>query len=124
MRVRRGLLGLALVVTLIFAWTPHPPTLIPNDKAQHALAFVLLTMLAVFAYPHARLWFLALWLATFGAVIELVQGLPFIHRDCDIFDWLADGEAVLGATAIILALRWLVERTHAHRSGTTTGDVH
>ncbi len=105
MRLRRGLLGLALVVTLLFAWTPHPPTLIPNDKTQHGLAFVVLTLLAVYAYPNTRLWKVAVLLAGFGAAIELVQGLPFIHRDCDIYDWYADVESIVLALVLALAVR-------------------
>ena len=107
MRFRRGLMGLALVVTLLFAWTPHPPTLIPNDKAQHGLAFVVLTLLAIYAYPQTRLWKIALLLAAFGAAIELVQGLPFIHRDCDIYDWYADVESIALAFVLTFMARRL-----------------
>lgn len=105
-RTCRGLLGVALVFTLIFAWTPHPPALIPNDKAQHALAFAVLTILAIYAYPSVRLWKAAALLSLFGAGIELVQGLSFIHRDCDIYDWYADIEAVAATISVILLLRW------------------
>ena len=124
MRMRRGLLGLALVLTLIFAWTPHPPTLIPNDKAQHVVAFVVLTILAAVAYPRVHLRWTVLWLAVFGAVIELVQGLSFIHRDCDIYDWFADSEAILGAVVMIGPIRWLIDRLNTQGHDSVTGDVH
>ena len=38
--------------------------------------------------------FLFIGLSIFGGGIELVQGLPFVGRDCDLYDWLADMSAV------------------------------
>ena len=103
MRFRRGLLGLALVVTLVFAWTPHPPTILPNDKAEHMLAFVTLYGLSIIAYPATRWWKPAILLMAFGAVIELVQGIPAVHRDCDIRDWYADVFAISISSLATLA---------------------
>ncbi|PZO90571.1 MAG: teicoplanin resistance protein VanZ [Sphingomonas sanxanigenens] len=85
----------ALAVTLYFAWAPHPPTLIHNDKSQHELAFATLAIGWTLAWPRARWWQVALALAALGGLIEIVQGLPFVHRDEDINDWYADVAAIL-----------------------------
>lgn len=82
------------------------PHLFPWDKAEHFAAFYVLSFLAAGAYPRASLVIVALWLSLFGAGIELVQALPFVHRDCDIWDWVADTLAILAALAPILLERW------------------
>jgi hypothetical protein len=49
---------------------------------------------------------LLLGLSLFGAFIEVVQAIPALHRDTDIWDWVADTAAV----AAVLALVWLWRR--------------
>jgi hypothetical protein len=39
----------------------------------------------------------------FGAVIEVVQAIPMLHRDSDVMDWIADTAAVL---VVLLLIRW------------------
>lgn len=73
------------------------PHLLPWDKAQHFAAFYVLTVLGSGAYPRRRLLLLGACLSAFGALIELAQGIPIIHRDPDIWDWAADTIAVLTA---------------------------
>jgi len=75
----------------------------PNDKVQHMAAFAALGVLASFAYPATALVELLLRLSLFGAAIEIVQGLPFVHRDSDVLDWIADTIAV---AAVVLLIRW------------------
>jgi hypothetical protein len=41
-----------------------------------------------------------------GASIEIIQALPFVHRDCDVVDWVADSLGVAAALAPLAALRW------------------
>ncbi len=86
---------LAIVTILVFAWTPHPPVLIAYDKAQHGMAFVVLIILGRIAFRKFPWQFLVLALAGLGAVIELVQAIPQLHRTCDIYDWYADVAAIL-----------------------------
>lgn len=97
-----------LVITFIIAEMPaaHAPQLFPWDKAEHFTAFYVLTCLAIMAYPRVPLVMLGLWLSLFGGVIELVQALPFIHRDCDIMDWVADIVGVASACAPTFLDQW------------------
>lgn len=113
----------ALATTLIFAWTPHPPQLLSNDKSQHELAFVVLTILGSLAFPALRLSVLAVALAVIGGVIELVQAIPAIHRDCDIYDWYADIEAILVGLIVIQILRLAFRRWHSTAGKTTTTEA-
>ena len=40
-----------------------------------------------------------------GALVELIQGLPFVHRDMDPKDWAADTIAVLAVVGVVIAAR-------------------
>ncbi len=116
-RTRRSLLALygtraafwaAIILTFADAEMPasHAPQFFPWDKAEHFTAFFVLACLAAAAYPRASLIIVGLWLALFGSLIELVQALPVIHRDCDIRDWIADTIAICAAFAPMLLDRW------------------
>ena len=69
--------------------------LAPWDKAEHFIAFYALTGLAVAAFPKRNLFVIAALLSAFGALIEIVQGLPIVHRDRDFWDWVADTIAII-----------------------------
>ncbi|HEU4651160.1 MAG TPA: hypothetical protein VFS49_07075, partial [Croceibacterium sp.] len=83
---------------------PHPPQLpgSPSDKVQHVLAFTCLALLGSAAYPRLAGLKLVLGLSAFGALIEMVQLIPSLHRDSDVLDWLADTLAV-GATVLAIS---------------------
>jgi hypothetical protein len=104
----RAVFWLTVIFTFVVAEMPagHAPHLFPWDKAEHFAAFFVLTSLAAAAYPRAPLILVALWLSLFGCVIELVQALPIIHRDCDIWDWVADATAVAAALTPMMLDRW------------------
>ena len=106
-RARIAVLWLAVAFTLVMATLPKPPQLpgAPTDKVQHIAAFLVLTILAVVAYPQAPRWRVLLWLAGFGGAIELVQAIPALHRSSDWRDWLADIGAVLVALALAALAR-------------------
>lgn len=70
-----------------------------GDKILHAIAFYGLTLLAALSFPRANLITIALGMSAFGALIELVQGLPFVGRDREFADWAADTAAVVAALA-------------------------
>ena len=93
----RFLFWAALSFALVMALLPSPPRLpgAPGDKIQHMLAFAVLAALAVAAYPGISLVRIALRLAAFGALIELLQLIPGLNRDGQWLDWLADTGAVL-----------------------------
>ena len=89
-------------LALIFACTmavlpmpPHMPVDSLGDKFEHMLAFFTLSTLAMLGYGRAARWRIIERLAFLGAMIELVQSIPALHRDCDIKDWVADSIAIL-----------------------------
>jgi hypothetical protein len=91
----------------VMAVIPHPPKLPgePSDKIQHIAAFLVLAALGRWAYPNTRKRMLLLGLAAFGAVIELVQAIPALHRDSDPLDWAADVAAAFAVFLIIAVWR-------------------
>ena len=108
----RAAFWLALAFALTMAWLPHPPEVAHiGDKYQHMAAFGTLTILAIAAYPHAELLRVGERLSFLGALIEVVQSIPALHRDCDIMDWAAD-------TAVIVAVI-VVVRLHRRRRAAT-----
>jgi len=110
----RLLFAIAFFVALVFALTmallPHPPQVMGNmwDKEQHMLAFGTLTLLAAFGFPAVSLPRIAERLSFVGALIEVAQSYPALHRDCDIFDWIADTVAVIIVALVVgLVVRML-----------------
>ena len=100
----RGLvrLGYWMVVVLVFVLSvaPFPPgTVETSDKLNHFAAFYVLELGAITLFPRRPLWFAAVLLVGYGALIELVQGLPLVGRDRDMLDWLTDIAAVICAVA-------------------------
>jgi glucose-6-phosphate-specific signal transduction histidine kinase len=98
----------ALVFTFYSAVIPpqHALQLVPWDKAEHFIAFYVLTFLAAAAFPRLHLLVIAVLLSAFGALIEIVQGLPIVHRDKDFWDWVADTLAIGAALAPMLLVWW------------------
>jgi hypothetical protein len=98
----------ALIFTFYSAVIPpkHALQLVPWDKAEHFIAFYALTGLAVAGFPKGRLWVIAVLLSSFGALIEIVQGLPIVHRDRDFWDWVADTIAIIAALSPMLLGWW------------------
>lgn len=81
----------ALLFAMVMALIPHPPQVIEaTDKWQHMAAFGTLTLLSVLAFPGASLLRIGERLSFLGAMIEVLQSIPSLHRDCDIMDWVAD----------------------------------
>ena len=88
----------SFVVINVLALSPAPflPPEIFDwwDKAQHAIAFCALAVLAVFAYPDVSKLRIALLLISQGVVIEVLQYFSG-YRYGDWQDALADGVGVL-----------------------------
>jgi VanZ family protein len=98
------LFWLAFVFAVTMALLPHPPHLPIDrfgDKFEHMLAFATLTVLARFAFPAMPALRIAERLSFLGALIEVTQSIPALHRDCDIRDWIADTLAILVVTGLI-----------------------
>ena len=101
----RVLFWAALLFAFTMAVVPIPPHLpIDNlgDKFEHMLAFATLALLGAVAYPATPQIRLLERLSFLGAVIEVVQSIPSLHRDCDIMDWVTDTIAV----GVVLGLVW------------------
>jgi VanZ family protein len=100
--------GLALIV----AWLAFRPATevaggLPWDKGNHALAFMVLTVLTGLGWPRLSSTSLLLIMVVAGVAIELVQGLPVIGRDVDVLDVVADvAGTLLGLLFIALASRY------------------
>jgi VanZ family protein len=103
--VLRLLFWAAGLFALVMALIPHPPHIPgnPSDKIQHATAFATLGLLGSLAYPRLPVLRLVVGLSLFGALIELFQAIPFLHRDSDPLDWLAD---TLACALAVIAVRW------------------
>ena len=96
----------AAAFALVMALLPHPPQVpgSPSDKIQHIIAFAVLGVLARLSYPAARTTRLVLGLSAFGALIEVLQAIPVLHRDSDPIDWIADTTAA--AIVLVLTSLW------------------
>ncbi|MGE5562090.1 MAG: hypothetical protein ACM3ZV_02140 [Bacillota bacterium] len=103
----------AVIFTLAMALLPHPPHVPPpSDKLQHALAFATLALLATLAFPSAGALRVFATLSTFGALIEILQAIPFLYRDSDVMDWATD----MIAAGALLALAWCWDRMRGGKS--------
>ena len=112
-RLARLAFWAATAVTLAVALMPEPPELPgPSDKVQHMLAFALLALLARVAYPRVPWLWLIVGLSAFGALIELGQMIPGLHRYAEFADWIADTAAV-AAMLLLIALAGRLRRRPA-----------
>lgn len=106
-RLARLLFGLALLGAVVLALMPQPPHLPTDrfgDKFNHILAFSTLAALAGLGWPRAEKLRVVERLSFLGALIEVAQSLPALHRDCDIRDWLADTAAIVVVTLAVSLL--------------------
>ncbi len=94
---------------LVMALLPHPPEVPgnPSDKVQHVLAFAVLGVLGSLGYFRVSALRLIGGLSLFGAMIEVLQAIPVLHRDSDPLDWLAD---TVACGLVILLVRWWMAR--------------
>ena len=107
-RLAKAAFFAALLFTFYSAVIPpkNAVQLVPWDKAEHFIAFYGLAGLAAAAFPKRNLIIIALLLSGFGAFIEFVQGLPMVHRDQDVWDWVADSIAIVAALSPMLLVWW------------------
>ena len=92
-RTARMLFWAAAAFAFVTAVLSHPP-----EVPGHPIAFATLALLGSLAYPHTALMKLLIRLSLFGAFTEVVQAIRALHRDCDLFDWLAD---TIAAAAVL-----------------------
>ena len=82
---------------------PFEPGFAYSDKVQHFAVFFVLAGLALRGFPHAPRQLIVERLSFFGAGIEVLQSIPALHRDCDVFDWATD--TVGAAIAVLLVVQ-------------------
>ena len=87
--------ALACVLVVVIAWLAFRPSTgadqgLPWDKANHALAFLVLTIVSARGWPGAGVWRLGAVMLLAGVAIEMIQGLPLVARDRDGWDVVAD----------------------------------
>ena len=104
----RAALAACVLLTAWGAFAPPGvarPHLFPWDKAEHFAAFFALTACAITAFARVRLVWIGCGLSACGAAVELIQALPFVNRDCDWRDWVADTVAILAVMGVVVAAR-------------------
>jgi len=97
-RAAKVLFWLALIFAFVMAVLPKPPKTPLDqlgDKFMHVLAFVTLAGLGMLGWGRAAQWRIVERLCFLGAVIEVVQSVPWLNRTCDLRDWLADCLAIV-----------------------------
>lgn len=108
-RMARWALWPLIIFATYMALSPNPmamPTDHMGDKVNHMIAFAVLTLISRVAYPTTSPWRVLERMALFGALIEVFQAIPELHRDCDWRDWVAD----MVATLVVLVLHGLATR--------------
>ncbi|MCH7627744.1 hypothetical protein [Novosphingobium sp.] len=99
---------IAATGAVTMAVLPRPPR-VPldryGDKVEHMIAFATLSLLAVLAFPRMPRLRIAERLSFLGALIEVLQSIPALHRDCDIRDWIADTIAIVVVVAVMNLVR-------------------
>lgn len=108
-RVAKALFWAAALFTFVMATLPHPPDIPghPSDKIQHIAAFATLALLGSWAFTTRKWIVLIAALSLFGAAIEVVQAIPWLHRDSELLDWVAD---TVAAAVVLIVVRWLRSR--------------
>ena len=115
---RKALFWLCFVAVNSLALSPAPylPPDLFNwwDKAQHAIAFGVLAVLAVLAYPEASRLRIAVLLIGQGVLIEVLQYYGG-YRFGDWQDAVADGVVVLVGLAMVRVMDfWLYDKHPEH----------
>jgi hypothetical protein len=100
LRLYRFAFWAAALFAFVMAVVPDPIEIPTSDKVQHMAAFFTITLLGCAGYRGLPRVKLMLAMFAFGAMIEVVQLVPMLHRDAEWSDWLADIVAVLAALAI------------------------
>lgn len=105
---------LAIVAALIVCLLPPQYVEVPNanDKMEHALGYVLLTLWFCGIYPRSQYWKIAVGYLIFGAVIEMLQSWMHLGRNGDINDMVADAAGIavgvlLGCTPLGRWPHWI-----------------
>ncbi|WP_295528879.1 hypothetical protein [Novosphingobium sp. Chol11] len=100
---------LCVIGAVTLALLPHPPHFKElGDKIQHMLAFGTMALVGCFAFPKMSKVRIGERLSFLGALVEVAQSIPALHRDCDIRDWIADTVAIV--VVLVLLHLWRLPR--------------
>ena len=119
LKIKKALFWMCFVALNALALSPAPylpPLEIFNwwDKAQHAIAFAVLAVLAVLAYPEVSKLRIGLLMIGQGVLIELLQYYGG-YRFGDWQDAVADGVGVLLGLAMVRVMDfWLCDKHPEH----------
>lgn len=100
---------LLLAGALTMSLLPQPPSLPIDrlgDKFEHILAFAVLTFFARLGFGQTSDRLILERLSFTGALIEMFQAIPALHRDCDWRDWVADTLAIAVVLLVMRSLPW------------------
>lgn len=115
-RIARIAFWAALIFAVVMAVLPKPPhTPLDQygDKVEHMFAFATLAVLAAVGFPRFSMARIGERLSFLGALIEVAQSVPVLHRDCDINDWIADTASVVVVLCLIALGRRFGKRRRA-----------
>lgn len=102
---RAAFLG-ALAFALFMAVIPHSadPTAVVNDKAKHAITFIVLFAMLDLAWPTAGMpWWKPVGLLAFGVLIEVCQKMTG-YRSFSVGDIVANGVGLLAYLGVYLVI--------------------
>jgi VanZ family protein len=113
-RMKGAAYGLANLILLYLCLAPSKdlPGVSLWDKAEHGLAWTVLTGVGLLMWP-GRPWRVVPYAAVLGAVVEVLQAtLPF-GRDGQFSDWVADCVGIALAVVVWATARLLLRRRAA-----------
>lgn len=99
-----------VAVAMVLSLMPLQQITMPswNDKFEHTMGYLLLTLWFCGLYRRQGYWRVALWMLAMGVLIEILQGMMRLGRQADIQDIYADIFGI--GAAIFLAItplgRW------------------
>lgn len=98
--------GLALLVCLAPAGAPGLRGLFTiNDKVEHGLGYMALTIWFSGIFPRARYAWIAIGLFLMGVLVEVLQGWMAVGRNRDVMDVVANTAGI--AVGLLLSLLFL-----------------